>query len=90
MAVFVGGVGIVVADRSRFRRFLYQRSLAFALRQPDIIDGMLDAMQAGAVGEHPAGEDAPQRLVGLDLVDLGEGIGARRLGRRARDNRRAA
>ncbi len=45
---------------------------------------MLDAVQAGAVGEHPAGKDPLLLLLVVDLVDLGEGVGVRRIGRRAR------
>ena len=45
---------------------------------------MLDRVQAGARGEHPAGEDALDLALQRDLVDLDEGVGIRRLGRRAR------
>ena len=57
--------------------------LQFAVDQPHIVDGVLDGVQAGARGEHPAGEE-PLDLVGeRDLVDLDEGGGLRRLRRRA-------
>ena len=29
-----------------------------AILDPDVIDGVLDGVEAGAVGKHPAGEDA--------------------------------
>ena len=45
---------------------------------------MLDGVKAGAFGEHPAGEDALNLAAQLDLIDLDEGCGVRRLGRRAR------
>jgi hypothetical protein len=40
--------------------------------QPDVIDGVLDGVEAGAFGEHPAGEDAPDLAVERDLIDLDE------------------
>ena len=43
---------------------------------------MLDGVKAGALGEHPAGENALHLAIELDLVDLDEGGGVRRLGRR--------
>ena len=43
---------------------------------------MLDGMQAGARGEHPAGEDTLGLLLQSDLVHLDEGGGLRILGRR--------
>ena len=45
---------------------------------------MLDRMQAGARREHPAGEEPLDLVRQRDLVDLDEGGGLRRLGRRAR------
>jgi hypothetical protein len=45
---------------------------------------MLHGVKAGTVGEHPAGKDALDITVELDLVDLDEGIGVRRLGGRPR------
>ena len=45
---------------------------------------MLDRVQAGAGGEHPAGEDALDLALQRDLVDFDEGVGVRRLGRRPR------
>src|SRR5664279_795255 len=44
---------------------------------------MLDSVEARAIGEHPAGKDPLIRLVDVDLVDLGEHVGLRRLGRGA-------
>ncbi len=52
--------------------------------------GLLDAVQAGAVGEHPAGEDLLVLFLLVDLVDLGEHVGLRRLRQRARVAGRAA
>lgn len=43
---------------------------------------MLHGVKAGTVGEHPTGEDALDFAVELDLVNLDEGRGMRRLGRR--------
>jgi hypothetical protein len=40
-------------------------------------------VKARAFGEHPAGEDALDLARELDLIDLHEGRGVRRLGRRA-------
>ena len=45
---------------------------------------MLDRVQAGAGGEHPAGEDALDLALQRHLVDLDEGVGVGRLGRRPR------
>ena len=45
---------------------------------------MIDRVQARACGEHPAGEDPLHLAVERDLVDLDEGVGLRRFGRRAR------
>ena len=45
---------------------------------------MLDPVQPGAVGEHPAGKDPLDRFLLVDLVDLGEDVGLRLIGRRAR------
>jgi hypothetical protein len=44
---------------------------------------MLDGVKAGALGEHPAGEDALDLAGELDLVHFHEGGGVRRLRRRA-------
>ena len=63
---------------------------AFAVGQPHVVDRVLDRVQAGARGEHPAGEDALDLALQRDLVDLDEGVGVRRLGRRAACSRRAA
>jgi hypothetical protein len=43
---------------------------------------VLDGVKSGALGEHPAGKNALHLAVELDLVDLDEGGGVRRLGRR--------
>jgi hypothetical protein len=63
---------------------------AFAVGQPDVVDRVLDAVQAGARGEHPAREDAPVLVVERDLVDLDEARGLRAFGRgpRVADARR--
>ncbi len=45
---------------------------------------MLDGVKAGALGEHPPREDALDLAGELDLVDLDEGRGVRRFGRRRR------
>jgi hypothetical protein len=45
---------------------------------------MLDGVKAGALGEHPAGKDALFLAGQLDLIDLDEGGGIGRFGRRAR------
>src|SRR2546430_1255579 len=58
------------------------RCAAFAVLQPHIVDRVLDAVQARARGEHPAGEDALHLALQRDLLDLDEGVGVRRLGRR--------
>src|SRR5262249_29481411 len=50
----VGGGG-----RRRGRLGVCGRRALFAAAQPHIVDRMLDRMQSGARGEHPAGEDAP-------------------------------
>ena len=57
---------------------------AFAVGEPHVVDRMLDRVQARTRGEHPAGEDALDLALQGDLVDLEEGVGVRRLGRRAR------
>ena len=54
-----------------------------AIGQPDIVDGMLDAVQAGAGRKHPAIEDALDLALKRHLVDFDESIGVGRLGRRA-------
>ena len=41
---------------------------------------MLHGVKAGAIGEHPAGKDALDLSGELDLVNLDEGVGVRRLG----------
>ena len=72
--------GCVVGGRFRHRRIL----AAFAVGQPHVVDRMLDRVQAGARREHPAGEDALDLALQRHLVDLDEGVGVRRLGRRPR------
>jgi acetyl-CoA carboxylase biotin carboxylase subunit len=72
-----------------FRIVLLGRGLddvlaAFALGEPDIIDRMLDRVQAGAGSEHPAGENLLVLVVRADFVDLHEGGGLRVLVFRAR------
>jgi hypothetical protein len=41
---------------------------------------VLHGVKAGAIGEHPAGKDALDLSSKLDLVNLDEGCGVRRLG----------
>ena len=55
-----------------------------AIRQPDIVDRMLDGVQAGTGSKHPAGEDALDLALERDFVDFDKGIGIRRLGRGTR------
>jgi hypothetical protein len=73
-------------SRRRLRRALGGNDLAAAaaIGQPQIVDRMLDRVQAGTGGEHPAGEDALHLALQGHLVDLDEGVGVRRLFRRAR------
>ncbi len=54
-----------------------------AIGQPDIVDRMLDTVQAGARRKHPAIEDALDLALKRHLVDFDESIGVGRLGRRA-------
>jgi len=56
----------------------------FAVREPDIVDGMLNPVQPRARGEHPAREDALDLALQRDLVHLDEGIGIGCFGRRSR------
>ena len=70
-----------VGNRLRRGRGSDRRRLT--VRQPDVIDRVLDPVQAGARGKHPAGEDALDLALQRHLVDLDEGVGVRRLGRRA-------
>ena len=42
--------------------------------EPDVVDRVLDCVQARARREHPAGEDAADLAVERDLVDLDEGL----------------
>src|SRR5215475_5349210 len=55
----------------------------FAVREPDVVDRMLDRMQARARREHPTGEDALDVALQRHFVDLDEGVGVGGLGRRA-------
>ena len=55
-------------------------SFVLQLGEPDVEDRVLHGVKAGAVGEHPAGKDALDLSVELDLVNLDEGGGVRRLG----------
>src|SRR6185295_2495664 len=48
---------------------------AFAVGQPDVVDRVLDAMQAGACSVHPAREDPLHLALQRDLVDLDKGVG---------------
>ena len=72
------------AARRQFLRRGDRRGL-LAVGQPDVVDGVIDGVQAGARGEHPAVEDALHLARQRDLVDLDEGVGLRRLGRRPRE-----
>ena len=60
-----------------------RRFRILAVGQPDVIDRMLDAMQAGACPEHPAGENPLYLALKGDLIDLDEGVGIGGFGRRA-------
>ena len=55
-----------------------------AIGQPDVEHRMLDGVQSGALGEHPAGKHAFLLAIERGLVDLDERGRFRRLGRRAR------
>ena len=57
---------------------------AFAVGQPDVVDRMLDAMQAGACRVHPAREDPLHLALQRDLVDLDKGVGVGGFRRRPR------
>src|SRR3954452_2341586 len=79
----------LLRDRRRRRRFRRIRLRAddglqrpFAVGQPNIVDRMLDAVQAGAGGEHPAGENPLHFALQRDLVDLDKGVGVGGLRRR--------
>ena len=52
------GVGRIIGRIGDFGRLVDQRAVAFAVDEPDIVDRVLDAVQAGTVGEHPAAENA--------------------------------
>ena len=90
-----GGGGAGCGRRGRSRRARGGRRLRaaargrraprrLAAREPDVEHRVLDGVKAGALGEHPAGEDALHLAGQLHLVDLDEGCGVRRLGRRTR------
>ena len=55
----------------------------FAIREPHVVDRMLDCVQSRTRCEHPAGEDAFDLALQRHLVDLDEGVGVRRFGGRA-------
>ena len=57
---------------------------AFAVGQPDIVDRVLDAMQAGACSIHPARENPLHLALQRDLVDLDKGVGVGGFGGRPR------
>ena len=61
------------------------RRRLLAVRQPDVIDRVIDGVEAGARGEHPSGENAFHLAGERDLVDLDESVGLRRFGRRPRE-----
>src|SRR3954469_8147408 len=56
---------------------------AFAVGEPDIVDRVLDAVQARARREHPAREDAAVLVLKRDLVDFDEDGRVRAFGLRA-------
>src|ERR1700733_11378348 len=56
----------------------------FAVGQPNIVDRVLDAVQAGAGGEHPARENPLHLALQRDLVDLDKGVGVGGFRRRPR------
>src|SRR5215212_88918 len=62
------------ARRFRLRR-CFGHGAAFAVGEPDIVDRMLDRMQAGTRSKHPAGIDPPDLALQRHLVDFDEGIG---------------
>ena len=66
--------GVLVARRGR------RRGRGLAAREPDVVDRVLDRVKAGALGEHPAGEDALHLAGELGLIHLDEGVGMGRLG----------
>src|SRR5512136_634560 len=71
--------------RSIRRHFRDARTLpAFAVRDPHVIDRMLDRVQARTRREHPAREDALDLSLQRHLVNFDEGIGVGGLGWRAR------
>src|ERR1019366_5508739 len=74
--------------RRRFRRLGLRSDdggfRAFAVGQPDVVDRMLDAVQAGARRIHPARKNPLHLALQRDLVDLDKGIGVGGLGCRTR------
>src|SRR5665213_1509083 len=72
--------------RSRRRRHLLlgrrNARLHLAVGQPDVIDGVVNGVESGARGVHPAGEDALDLAIEADLVDLDERVRLRRQRRR--------
>ena len=55
-----------------------------AAGEPDIVDRVLDGVEAGAFGKHPAGEERLARVVRFHLIDSDEARGLRLLGDGAR------
>src|SRR5262249_30232958 len=76
----LAGAGLAALRRPRSHLAL---RLA-AIGQPNIEHGMLDGIEARAVGEHPAGEDPLLFAVEQGFVDLDERGGLWRLGGRPR------
>ena len=56
----------------------------FAVGDPDVVDRVLNCMQARARGEHPSGENSLDLSLQRHLVDLDKGIRIWRFRRRAR------
>ena len=81
-----GRAGGVLLDRRRLLRHLLglgdHLGAAFAVDEPDIVDRVLQAVQAGARGEEPARKDPLGLSVGAGLVHLDEGGGVGRFRRR--------
>ena len=68
-----GGASVVVTFR-RIAAVLRDRTLRLlAVGEPDVEDRMLHGVEARALGEHPAGEDALLLPIELYLVHLDEG-----------------
>ncbi len=69
--------------RGRWRR-QRRHAIFFAVDEPHIVDRMLDPVEPGARGKHPAAEDALGLALQRDLIDLDEAVGIGRFGRRTR------